>query len=292
MASFNYVLVVSSLILIAISSSSVSAWTASFEQINNKTTIHMDETVSLNLTIRNLNANATDLIRQNASIGIISDSDILKVSNAIILADIIDGVWTGVFNVTGVFLGKAQIFVQILSERGNIEQSNETLTIVIVRKEKLIDKVFNYSVAALVSILYINFGAAMDIEKVKEILVRPIGPLIAIVCKFLFMPLLSYCLGMLLFPNNVEMQLGLFFTGVTPSGGASNIWSLLLGANTNLSLAMTTINTIAAFGEFSRLESLFKFISFPLFLICSDDATLDIHVGFNDFRSWPINCSV
>lgn len=249
MASFNYVLVVFSLILIAISSSSVSAWTASFERINNnETTIHMDETVSVNLTIRNLNA--TDLIREEASIGIISDLDILKVSHSIEFADIIDGEWTGVFNVTGVFLGKARIFVEILSDRGNIELSNETLTIIILRKEKLIDKVFNYSVAILVSILYINFGAAMDMEKVKEILVQPIGPLIGIVCKFLFMPLLSYCLGMFLFPNNVEMQLGLFFTGVTPSGGASNIWSLLLGANTNLSLAMTTINTIAAFGEF------------------------------------------
>lgn len=42
----------------------------------------------------------------------------------------------------------------------------------------------------------------------------------------------------------------MFFTGVTPSGGASNIWSLILGGNLDLSIAMTTINTIAAFGEF------------------------------------------
>lgn len=44
------------------------------------------------------------------------------------------------------------------------------------------------------------------------------------------------------------MQLGLFFTGVSPGGGASNIWTILLGGNMDMSIAMTTISTIAAFG--------------------------------------------
>lgn len=53
---------------------------------------------------------------------------------------------------------------------------------------------------------------------------------------------------MLLFPNNIEMQLGLFFTGVSPSGGASNIWCVILGGNLDLSISMTAISTFAAFG--------------------------------------------
>lgn len=60
---------------------------------------------------------------------------------------------------------------------------------------------------------------------------------------------MSYSLGLLLFPNNVEMQLGMFFTGVSPSGGASNIWCVILGGNLDLSIAMTTISTFSAFGE-------------------------------------------
>lgn len=62
---------------------------------------------------------------------------------------------------------------------------------------------------------------------------------------------LSYFLGLILFPNNVEMQLGLFFTGVSPSGGASNIWSVILGGNLDLSISMTTISTFSAFGTFT-----------------------------------------
>lgn len=44
------------------------------------------------------------------------------------------------------------------------------------------------------------------------------------------------------------MQLGIFFTGVSPGGGASNMWAVILGGNLNLSITMTTISTFAAFG--------------------------------------------
>ena len=59
---------------------------------------------------------------------------------------------------------------------------------------------------------------------------------------------MSYALAVLLFPDRHELQLGLFFTGVSPAGGASNIWTVVLGGNMNLSVAMTTISTFAAFG--------------------------------------------
>lgn len=65
-------------------------------------------------------------------------------------------------------------------------------------------------------------------------------------------------LGLLLFPDNVDMQLGLFFTGVSPAGGASNVWTVILGGNIELSVAMTTTSTFAAFGNplnHIRLES-------------------------------------
>lgn len=71
-------------------------------------------------------------------------------------------------------------------------------------------------------------------------------------------------LGLVLFPGNVDMQLGLFFTGVSPAGGASNIWTVILGGNIDLSVAMTTTSTFAAFGnsteyglELCRIKSIF-----------------------------------
>lgn len=40
----------------------------------------------------------------------------------------------------------------------------------------------------------------------------------------------------------------MFFTGVSPGGGASNIWTVILEGNVDLSITMSAISTIAAFG--------------------------------------------
>lgn len=44
------------------------------------------------------------------------------------------------------------------------------------------------------------------------------------------------------------MQLGMFFAGVSPGGGASNVWTVLLEGNMDLSITMSAISTVAAFG--------------------------------------------
>lgn len=58
------------------------------------------------------------------------------------------------------------------------------------------------------------------------------------------------------------MQLGLFFTGCSPAGGASNMWTVILGGNLDLSVTMSTTSTLAAFGKNSL--TFYSFERFPL----------------------------
>lgn len=60
-----------------------------------------------------------------------------------------------------------------------------------MREERTIDTIFTISVAILVSILYINFGCAMDWNVCRDTLKRPIGPAIGFFCQFLIMPLVN-----------------------------------------------------------------------------------------------------
>lgn len=122
------------------------------------------------------------------------------------------------------------------------------ISLYLFSRNRAIDKAFTISVAVLVSLIYINFGCALDRTKLKEILRRPIGPAIGLFGQFLAMPLLSYGLGLLFFPTRADMRLGLLFVGVSPAGGASNIWTVILDGNIDLSVTMTTISTFAAFG--------------------------------------------
>merc|ERR1711963_1169415 len=85
----------------------------------------------------------------------------------------------------------------------------------------------------------------LDLNVVKEVLRKPIGPAIGFVSQFIFMPLCSFALGFVF--DNPEMRLGLFFTGTSPGGGASNIWTIMFGGNLNLSVTMTAVSTFSAF---------------------------------------------
>lgn len=67
---------------------------------------------------------------------------------------------------------------------------------------------------------------------------------------------ISFGLGYLIFPSSPSLHLGMFCTGVAPGGGASNIWTFILGGNLDLSLTMTSISTLAAFGELTHMTYL------------------------------------
>ncbi|XP_063975461.1 P3 protein isoform X2 [Diachasmimorpha longicaudata] len=155
-------------------------------------------------------------------------------------------VWNDSIRINGRLLGLTSVELDVVND-DDIVTATERLTVTVIRPERVIDTLFTVSVATLVSILYINFGCAMDWSVCRETLSRPIGPLIGGVCQFLIMPLLAFGIGRVLFPDNPPMQIGIFFTGISPSGGASNIWTVLLGGNLNLSIAMTSLSTLASF---------------------------------------------
>lgn len=222
------------------------SWHAVYDPISTK--IHMNTATNVSIRIEGL---SPDYLVDDSSIQLKSErnhvASVLGGSfKAVEMKN--DPIYEGGFNITGVFLGSTNLYVEVTGKDNRTTKSGEKLPVTVIREERVIDTVFTASVATLVSILYINFGAALDLPTLKTILVRPIGPVIGFLSQFLFMPLLSYGLGLLLFPNDYELQLGMFFTGVSPAGGASNIWTVVLGGNLNLSVAMTTISTIAAFG--------------------------------------------
>ncbi|XP_045455379.1 sodium/bile acid cotransporter-like [Melitaea cinxia] len=162
--------------------------------------------------------------------------------------DVNTGRFQGRFRVDGHFLGRTEVVVEGRRGSETLLVENGTLPVTVTRPQRVIDTIFTTSVAVFISLIFINFGCAMHWPSVKGVLKRPIGPLIGVCGQFIFMPLISFGLGFLIFPDTPAMRLGMFFTGVAPGGGASNIWTFILGGNLNLSLAMTTISTLAAFG--------------------------------------------
>merc|ERR1712241_686671 len=155
------------------------------------------------------------------------------------------------FNLTGEFLGFTKVKAKIVageSPKGAEHElpADAVLPVAVVRKKTIQSKLFSYSVAILVSLAYINMGCAMDLDVVKQTWRKPIGPLIGFACQYVAMPLIAFGLGFV-FYDNPAMRLGLFVTGCSPGGGASNIWTVMFGGNLDLSVTMTAVSTFAAF---------------------------------------------
>lgn len=241
-----------------------SGFTATFEP--SPLTIQMHKSEMVNLTLDGLpDLPSGSYVRIGCW-----DEKVAETSKQIQPSEINAGRWVGSFEVHGVFLGSTSAFAELIRPNVDSEIASNQLSLTVIRESRAIDHAFTGSVIVLVALLYINFGAALDLSKLKGIIKKPIGPAIGFCGQFLVMPLVSYWysfniffpilshihldsiqlgfgLAYLLFPNRPDMQLGIFFTGCSPAGGASNVWTIVLGGNMDLSVTMTSISTIAAF---------------------------------------------
>ncbi|XP_042900101.1 sodium-dependent organic anion transporter [Parasteatoda tepidariorum] len=154
--------------------------------------------------------------------------------------------YNGSFFIQAVFLGKTSVRV-VKEVNGTTKEISPPLEIIVMRKVRAISKAFTISVATLVSLNYINMGCALDLSVVQSVLRKPIAPTIGFISQYAVMPLVAYGLARLLF-DDVILRLGLFTFGCSPGGGASNMWTVLLNGNLNLSLTMTFISNLAALG--------------------------------------------
>jgi solute carrier family 10 (sodium/bile acid cotransporter), member 3/5 len=92
------------------------------------------------------------------------------------------------------FLGYTNIFLQTYRKgsngsSGEPKEESSKVPVSVIRVRRIWDKIFIISVPVLVSLIYINFGCAVNWGVVRDTLKRPVGPAIGFVSQFLFMPM-------------------------------------------------------------------------------------------------------
>jgi sodium/bile acid cotransporter 3/5 len=126
--------------------------------------------------------------------------------------EVVDGVYSLVAVVRGEFVGFAAL--RLLIDRRfvvvdvAVPTNNASLSaystddpdvllyqypLAIHRDERtvLVDKMFIYVVSVLVVVNNVIMGCQLDLNAIKEVLKKPIGPAVGFVCQFCFMPLVS-----------------------------------------------------------------------------------------------------
>uniref|UniRef100_A0A0A1WHH6 Solute carrier family 10 member 6 n=1 Tax=Zeugodacus cucurbitae TaxID=28588 RepID=A0A0A1WHH6_ZEUCU len=211
----------------------------------------------LNMTMRNAQTVAFVITAVEPALGSNYEFHVLNDNDEVARLDAVETVLSnvnGVVKVKGNFtlhatlLGYTHVYVELRRAGQETARSQEVLRVIVTRSMNLADIIFNVAIACFVMVIYVNFGAVLDLEDLKRIVIRPVGPAIGLFCQFLVMPVLSFLIGYFLFREMIELRLGLFFLGVSPAGGSSNIFAVLLNGNLSLSITMTAISNLAAFG--------------------------------------------
>jgi len=152
-------------------------------------------------------------------------------------------------SMTGQVIG--YVHLNFLLESGGIVTTPQEILppflVTVVRFSNTLDSTFTIIIAAVAIINTVNMGCGLDLNIVKQNILRPVGPVVGFISQFTFMPLFSFAMAWLLIQDNLQC-FGLLVMGVCPGGIGSNFWTLLLDGDVNLSITMTFISTIAALG--------------------------------------------
>ena len=89
----------------------------------------------------------------------------------------------------------SRINTQCTSIGGQIwRQLPDSLPVAVVRPDRMVDKLFIAVVTLLVVVANIGMGCKIDLAVVKEVLKRPVAPIIGFCCQFIIMPLVCILL--------------------------------------------------------------------------------------------------
>ncbi|XP_077500952.1 ileal sodium/bile acid cotransporter-like [Amblyomma americanum] len=155
------------------------------------------------------------------------------------------------FNVTvhGVFVSYTKLFFKVCLLEGDSETNctEHDYLIAVLRVPMAFQKAFPILIGVIVFFNYVSMGCQIDLGLIWNTLKKPLPPLLGCSCKFLFMPLVAYGVGLLLLEDPL-MRFGMFMLTCSPSGTTSNLWTLLFNGDVTLSVTMTFIGTIASLG--------------------------------------------
>nr|WP_262913624.1 bile acid:sodium symporter family protein [Rhizobium halophilum] len=100
-------------------------------------------------------------------------------------------------------------------------------------------------IVTLLAIIMFGMGLTISVDDFKEVVKRPVEVGIGVVSQFLIMPLLAVLLTRII-PMSPEVAAGVILVGCCPGGTSSNVMTYLSKGDVALSVACTSVTTLAA----------------------------------------------
>lgn len=106
-------------------------------------------------------------------------------------------------------------------------------------------KFFAPYIVTLLGIIMFGMGLTLSVDDFREVVRRPVDVGIGVASQFLIMPLLAVLLTKII-PMSPEVAAGVILVGCCPGGTSSNVMTYLGKGDVALSVACTSVTTLAA----------------------------------------------
>ncbi len=100
-------------------------------------------------------------------------------------------------------------------------------------------------IVTLLGIIMFGMGLTLSLDDFREVARRPVDVGIGVASQFLIMPLIAVILTMIV-PMSAEVAAGVILVGCCPGGTSSNVMTYLPKGDVALSVACTSVTTLAA----------------------------------------------
>ncbi len=100
-------------------------------------------------------------------------------------------------------------------------------------------------IVTLLGIIMFGMGLTLSLDDFREVVKRPVEVGIGVVAQFLIMPALAVLLTRII-PMPAEVAAGVILVGCCPGGTSSNVMTYLSKGDVALSVACTSVTTLAA----------------------------------------------
>lgn len=100
-------------------------------------------------------------------------------------------------------------------------------------------------IVTLLAIIMFGMGLTLSLDDFREVVKRPFDVAIGVLGQFLIMPLLAVLLTQII-PMSPEVAAGVILVGCCPGGTSSNVMTYLSKGDVALSVACTSVTTLAA----------------------------------------------
>ncbi|XP_069806610.1 hepatic sodium/bile acid cotransporter [Dendropsophus ebraccatus] len=113
--------------------------------------------------------------------------------------------------------------------------------------QKIISYILDASSVLLLVIVMMSLGCTLNFSELKKYFLKPKELGIAVLAQYGIMPLSAFSLGHVFSLSAIE-SLAILICGCCPGGNLSNIFTLAIKGDLNLSILMTTCSTVLALG--------------------------------------------